>query len=651
VRRLLQIAAGLCLAGLAGLTVPPPAHADDPAPPAPPAAGAPIGPVFDRDEAMAPAADPVTSYTLHATLDPVKHTVEGRGSIVWRNASRVPQQEVWVHLYLNAFKSARTVFMRFPDAESFRGGGSPTAWGSIAVTQLALHEGGTDLWAGADKTSPGDPDDETDIRVPLPKPVAPGDSVQLDVAFTSQLPSLLFRTGYLDGFHMVAQWFPKLARLEPDGRWAHFTFHHLSEFYADFGDYDVTVDAPADMVIGATGKPAGEVRLGDRTARRFVQTSVHDFAFTAWSKFQEITALSRGGVALRLLFPPGFDEAAAVELDSVRFGLDHLGAAFGRYPYPNLTVVHPPPGAEEAGGMEYPTLITTGGPWYLPWTGARFLDVVTVHELGHQWFYGLVATDEHAWPFLDEGLNSYAEVDTMEALSPGASGFTGRGLSLGISAFNRTGAAEHERDAPVAQAAPDFASGRDYGALVYQRTATILETLANVYGQDTIRRAVGRYTRRYRFQHPVPDDLLQAVREVAGDDAAVQLRAALFDRATVDYAVDDIRSTAEDAPGTGYTGSALVRRRGALRFPVDVDFFGADGGVQRVRWEAEESAARLPYRGPSALVAVVIDPEHRILLDDDLSNNARKTSPSRVSGGVLDRLSFLVEALLAGILP
>jgi hypothetical protein len=623
------------------------------------------------DAALPAHADPVASYTLHASLDPEKHTIAGTGTITWRNASSVPQRELWLHLYLNAFKNDRTYFMRFAGGESFRGSGGVSDWGYVRVEKLALHDG-ADLWAAADKTSPGDPDDETDIRVPLPEPVAPGASIALDVAFESRLPSIMLRTGYLGDFHMAGQWFPKLARLEPDGRWAHFPFHRLSEFYADFGAYDVTVDTPEAVIVGATGELQGEVRAGGRVARRFVQADVHDFAFTAWKGFRELTATSDEGVALRVLYPPDHERDAEVELDTVRYGLSYLGKAFGRYPYKTLTVVHSPDGAEEAGGMEYPTLITTGGPWFMPWTGARIVDVVTIHELGHQWFYGLVATDEHGWPFLDEGMNSYAEADSMEARFPGASGFEGLGLQVGIPASNRVGAAEHEANAPVAQPAPAFANGGDYGALVYARTATILGTLANVYGADKVRRAVGRYTRRYRFQHPGPDELLGAVREVVGDDAADQMRIALFDRGTVDYTVADLSSEPDDpphgilgdptapakppaAPGdaesTGYRGAVLVRRRGALRFPVDVDLTGADGTVERVRWDAATPSAYLPWHGKSRLAAAVIDPEHRVLLDDDLSNNARRASPARFSGALIDRLTFDAETFFSGVLP
>ena len=650
VRRLLEIAAGLGVAWLAqralaaqqpteptGSSPPPAASVADTAAPAPAAPGA-----------LREHAAPVASYTLRASLDPWRHVVTGDGTIRWRNASSIPQHEVRVHLYLNGFKNDRTRFMRFP-AGDFRGSATPSI-GSIRVTRFAV--GGVDLWPGADKTTPRDPDDETDIRVPLREPVPPGASIDIAVAFESTLPALSFRTGHFGGFHMVAQWFPKLARLEPDGRWAHFPFLRLSEFYADFGDYDVTVDTPSNMIVGATGALASEETKDDRRLVRYVQRDVHDFAFTAWHDFRELAAKTDDGVAVRVLYPPGYERAAALELDAARYGLRYFGDAYGRYPYGTLTIVHPPPGAGEAGGMEYPTLITTGGFWFGPWSGARYLDAVTIHELGHQWFYGIVATNEHAWPFLDEGLNSYAENDALEARYPGASAFRGLGLSVGLPAVSRFGSAEARDDAPVAQPASAFVTGSDYGALVYARTATILGTLGNVHGKDEMRRAIGLYTRRHRFEHPTPPDLVRAVREVLGDAAATELQRALFERGTVDYIAGPFSSERDEAAAEpAYTGSAVVRRRGTLRFPVDVDMIGADGTVQRVRWAAEETAARLPYRGSSPLVAVVVDPEHRVLLDDDLGNNARSRSPRRVSGALLDRASFFAAVAFSGVMP
>ncbi|MEO7328918.1 MAG: M1 family peptidase, partial [Minicystis sp.] len=172
-RRLLEITAGIGLAwiaGQAGAALLPPAA---PAPPAiddhgaPPLAAADraIGPAFDDDASMAKHAEAIAGYTLRATLDPAAHTVHGEGQILWRNASRVAQRELWIHLYPNAFKNERTLFNRL-SLGAFRGSGDLSDWGYIEVKRFAVREmEGADLWSSRDKTSPGDPEDETDIRV------------------------------------------------------------------------------------------------------------------------------------------------------------------------------------------------------------------------------------------------------------------------------------------------------------------------------------------------------------------------------------------------------------------------------------------------------------------------------------------------------
>src|SRR5262249_36925013 len=142
-----------------------------------------------------------------------------------------------------------------------------------------------DLWAKAELKRPGD-DDETDVRVSLPKPVRPGETIQLEMAWDDKLPSIVERTGYEGTYHFVAQWFPKIARLEPDGTWAHFPFHHLAEFYADFGSYDVTLDVPTGYTIGATGPTVESKVDGGRRIERHVQENIHDFAWTAFDRWE-----------------------------------------------------------------------------------------------------------------------------------------------------------------------------------------------------------------------------------------------------------------------------------------------------------------------------------------------------------------------------
>src|SRR5262249_56825208 len=116
------------------------------------------------------------------------------------------------------------------------------------------------------------------------------------------LPSVVLRTGYAKNFDFVAQWFPKLARLEDDGTFAHFPFHAQAEFYADYGDYDVTLDVPANTVVGAVGRRGESTPHGDRRSDRYRAEGVHDFAWAAWPDFHEVDRRI-AGVDVRVLFP------------------------------------------------------------------------------------------------------------------------------------------------------------------------------------------------------------------------------------------------------------------------------------------------------------------------------------------------------------
>jgi hypothetical protein len=636
-----------------------------------PSSGEPSPSDVAPDAPMAEHAGNVASYTLRAKLDPVAHTVHGEGSIVWRNASSKPVSELWLHLYLNAFKNQSSVFMRAPIG-GFRGGRLPSSWGSIDLKRLVLVSGDQriDLLQKIELRRPND-EDETDARVPLPSEVMPGTAITLEVEWDDKLPSIVERTGYDGSFHMVGQWFPKIAKLEPNGTFAHFPFHHLGEFYSDYGTYDVTIDVPEGFIVGATGPATSVKDESGRHIERHVQEDVHDFAWTAWDKFQTRKEKILG-VDVTVLFPPGYDDHAERELETMRFALPHYGARYGRYPYPVLTIMHPPESASEAGGMEYPTLITTGQPSWLP-RGIWLVEAVTIHEFGHQYFYGLCASNEDAWPFLDEGLNQYAENEALTAWKGPGSTIDFAGLKISEVEAQAERARQFGHDEKIAQGAGEFATGNTYGALVYSRTAVLLETIARAYGKPKLDRALGVYARRFRFKHPTPNDLIATIRDEIGAGAAENLRTALFEKGWVDYAITQMSShPSHSAAGmfdragkretispdqtanpNRYDGSVLVMRRGTLRFPVQIELVATDGSRSRVTWDGEADSYRIPYSGSSALRAAIVDPDDTILLDDHPDNDFATAIGHPTAGAprVLERATFWAATLLGGLAP
>jgi hypothetical protein len=602
----------------------------------------------------------IASYTLEARLDETTRTISGKGTLTWTNASSEPTRELWFHLYLNAFKNDRTLFLRSPFGAG-RSGEHASEWGYIDVERMTVRElGGIEIWSDADRHSPGDPDDQTDIRVPLPSDVAAGQTVHIDFSWKSKLPRIVERTGYMGDFFLAGQWFPKLARRERGGSWAHFAFHPHAEFYADFGRYRVTLDVPQRFVVGATGKQIDERANGARKLLTFEAENVHDFAFTAWPRFVERKQLI-DGVDVRLLSPPDHEATARSTLDSIAFALPRFNAAYGRYPHPTLTVVHPPAEAENAGGMEYPTLITTGGAWYTPALGVRRVEALTIHELGHQWFQGTIATNEPAWPFLDEGVNSYAESRVLELQYGDGSLVDAFGIRLSQTALQRVIAVLVGQDEAVAQPAASFPSFFSLGGVVYSRTATVLQTFERVYGEERFSRALGRYARDNRFRHPTPDAFLSAIEAELGESAVTGLRSALFDKGWVDYRVETVdcvradppagvfdrgkgrETVARDVESESWTCRALVRRRGTLELPVEVDLVFSDGHRERRSWDGRGSNVSLTSKGPLRMTSAIVDPDARVLIDENLGNNAMRAWGSQLGFRTLERATYLAN--------
>jgi hypothetical protein len=589
----------------------------------------------------------VVDYTLRATLDPVTHVVQGEGTVRWTNTSRVPARELWFHLYLNAFRGADTLFMRsWGERET-----PPTQWGGVEISALRL-EDGTDLLPRA--SHPADPPgDETQLRVALPREVPPGAAVTLTLRWRSTLPSLIARTGFHGRFHMVAQWFPKLAVLEPDGRWASFPFHAHTEFYADFGRYDVTLDVPRGWTVGASGERAGAVTpRGDRDVHRYLAARVHDFAWTTWDAWR-VRDAQAGGLALRVLHAPGAEGDAQRVVELTEGMVPAFARRFGAYPYPNLTVVLPPRGAEEAGGMEYPTLITTVGAWWAP-RRLRVLEYVTVHEFGHQYFYGLFASNENRWPFLDEGLCEYATSRVMQDLyGPEGNLWDIPALAPRMGPFAQSAASSAAITAPVpvTTAAPDFATYGRYGSHVYARTTSVLRTAERTVGPWRFEAAMRAYAEAARFRHPTPDTLFDVLGPALGDDTtSAWLRAALESPAQLNYRVSLVEST-RSADGT-HRGRVIVDRAGGPALPVDIALENTRGERTWTRWDAREGTVVIPYAGPAALRAAWVDPEGRVALDGNRLDNARVAAgEARSSMPLVARVAWWLGLVLDTVGP
>lgn len=514
------------------------------------------------------AADPLPEasirYRINVRIDPATRRLAGEEVLRWVNRSGAAVERVPLHLYLNAFAHLGTTWMKeaevyFPgwiDRDRFlRRYPDPWGWNEPTAVQQVVD--GSRLNAGWRAIQPddGNPLDRTLVEVRLPRPVPPDEPLTLRVAFAGRLPVPIARTGCRPDFCLAAQWFPKIAALDPykRGRFAARQFHAPTEFFADFADYEVTIEAPGGWTVGATGKRGARRVHGAWQRVRHSQRAVHDFAIVLGRELHEARARHRppgaAAVEVRYLLPRNLAHQVPRARRAIERTLDLFARRVGPYPYDTLTVVMPPWPARQTGGMEYPTLIT-GSPadplWdRFPMRHFRALEFTLVHELGHQYFYGLLASDEQQEAFLDEGLNSHWDGRAMQALF-GERASAGWVLGRPVDAVDFYGHAmardrrrvmEPVRRRPAALFYPG--SQRDQ---IYGRTALTLWTAARRFGVPTLDRVFSTYYKRHRFQHPDAEAFLAAARESGGASVAAFLDEALSREQVPDFRVVTLTS-------------------------------------------------------------------------------------------------------------
>ena len=587
--------------------------------------------------AVAQVPPRVADYSLTATLDPVYHTVDGEGTIRWTNPSRVGVRELWFHQYLNAFSGERTLFMQSRNGDAWPA--HPPHWGRLELRSLRTADG-ADLLASS-TADPAVPGDTSQLHVVLARTVSPGEAITLSVAFRAVLPEAVARTGYHGTFHMVAQWFPKLAVLERDGTWAHFPFHANSEFYADYGRYDVRIRYPIGYFVGATGQTVeGPAMVRGMLEERHVVEGVHDFAFAAWDRFRRADRRV-GEVAVRVWYAAGDGREADRTLDVLAQAMPAFARRFGTYPYPVLTVVIPPPGAEATGGMEYPTLITTGSAWWTP-RRVRVVEYVTIHEYGHQYFYGLLGSDEHHHPFLDEGFCEYATARVMEDLYGGGGPLVdvpALGPRLDAWSWESSGSGAITHAQPVDAAAPDYPTWDRYGAHVYARTAVILRTMERSVGSARFEETLRAYVAAGRFGHPTPELFFSTVGATLGTSWEAFARSAFTTPWTYNLAVTGASSSRD--PDGRWRGRAVIDREGPFALPVDVAFTDVRGGRTMVRIANDRPTTVVPFDGNAELASVEVDPAGTLALESRRADNARVVVRAR--GSVPAALPFVAR--------
>jgi hypothetical protein len=612
-------------------------------------------------------------YEIDVTLDPGPHRLAGHELLVYSNHSPDTLGAAWFHAYPNAFKNENSIFAkesaaagedRFHfsrpdergriDFQSFRCDGLPVSW----------------------KTKLGD---ETEILAELPRAIPPGDSARFDIDFEVRIPFVFSRLGHIGRHYEISQWYPKIAVYDDLG-WHADGYHRDGEFYGDFGDFDVRITLPADYTVAASGElvePRSEIArldsLAARTERRQQQSSraeharrgrgrkrrpppvpggsgdqgektlrfhagnVHDFAWFADPRYLLLRKI-KDGIRINVFVLPGnlkkWEAVPSIESEV----LGRFGEWFCPYPYPEMSVADGTPAG--TGSMEYPNVVLITGAAPAPLRGLEF---VTTHETAHQWFYGLLGSNEMDEAWLDEGFASYATTRFFERkygregnlvhwppLLQWLPGIGARYLDLALWHLR---AADTDREEPILK--PSYAFHGTYVTMVYRKGALVLQTLHGVLGDSLFEQGLKDYVRAWSGRHPRTGDLRACLEAASKTDLGPFFDDALRTTKKCDYAITSLRST-------GGPGARQVRvgieRKGEMRLPsLPIRIHTRDGLDLDRRWVDPPARGALEVATGSDVarsdVASVdaacsdaawaeIDPEGDIL-DFDRVNNRR----------------------------
>lgn len=608
--------------------------------------------------AISPPLSPRNAnYTIAARLDPAARTIAGDERIVWRNITRTTATELQFHLYWNSWKDAKSTWMRERALTGFAAAATrPVSdWSKIEVSSVRLiAPSAADLTASQHFITPDDDnsDDQTVMAIPLPAPVGPGGEVTIELKWTAHVPRTFARTGAIGNFFFIAQWFPKLGVLQQDG-WNCHQFHAGTEFFSDYGSYDVSLSVPQRWIVGATGSLRERRDNADGTAtHRYYQDDVHDFTWTTspdlierLAKFEHPTLPP---VEMRLLLQPEHAGQADRHFDATRTTLKYYGEWFGPYPYGHITIVDPA-FQSGAGGMEYPTLFTAGTRWLAP-ERVTTPEGVTVHEAGHQFWYGIVGNNEFEDAWMDEGFNTFSTARAIaQVYDPNYLALRYFGGFVpwvfkdvlmpretegnGLEGYRRAAKSD-------VQATPTFRYFPSTGGnITYNKTGLWLNTMERWLGWPTLQRVMATHFDRWKFKHPKPADFFAIANEASGRDLGW-----FFDRVyrsadVFDYGVDSLNAAPVQS---GFRSTVVVRRYGEATFPIDVRVTFDDGERVTEHWEGVDRWKMYSYVRPASVVSAEVDPDHVLLLDVNYTNNSKTLQPSTARAATKWSLKWMV---------
>lgn len=524
------------------------------------------------------------NYTIQVELDDENHYLNGHIEIQYINNSPDHLESIPFHLWPNAYEGRHTQF-----AKQFRENGSLKF--HFAKDSLLGYIDQLDFSADGSKLEWSQLENDPDIAiVRLPTTLLSGETITITTPFRVKIPGSFSRLGHEGQSYQITQWYPKPAVYDVNG-WNSMPYLDQGEFYSEFGSFDVSITLPENYMIAATGvlqNPEEWTRIKEREDNykdfkgetpessknkktvRYIQDNVHDFAWFADKTFNvksSSVTLSSGRVVNTYTYGPKVSD----EVKYVDEAVLYYSKTVGEYPYDYCTAVNGQ--LKAGGGMEYPMITVI----------SVFNEEVIVHEVGHNWFYGILGSDERRYPWMDEAINSYFEWETIQdakgklqqepVLEP--RGSIGQQLAeindfaMEIMAYQSERMHRHQ---PVNSHSMEL-TNENYGVMVYGKGSLVFKHLKAYLGDETFYKCFNDYYEKWKFKHPLPGDIKASFEETAEIDLSWFF----------DGIIGSNNPLAFEIQEAGDINTVTIINNGGIPCPVPVSFT-RNGLVDEVVW-------------------------------------------------------------------
>ena len=577
----------------------------------------------------------IANYDIEVHLDHKGKSASCIQKLNWKNTSPDTLRELRFYMYMNAFKDLKSTYLKntrkmFGQDLKNR---TKKEWGHIEVTQ-AVDRNGNDLVQNQEYIQPNDGNalDETVLSIPLEMPLLPGEVIELDMNFDVKLPRTIVRSGYGPrDFFLFVHWFPQVCvyELKVDGNWGWNSHQFMpgTEFFSDFGDYNVEIYASDHLVIGGSGCKTFSGKVLGTIGEQLVRFQAHDlidFGWVAYPEYETYTS-TYGDTDIEILMVPEHYAFADRYLKAIEQSLEYLEKHVGKYPYPKITVVDPPTHTLNSGFMEYPMMITGATAYGIP-RSVRSVESLVIHEFTHMYFMASLASNEKEEAWLDEGFVTYFEDRILDH-------YYGNQSSLFDVLGARSGNAQQSRNEYVSMenpnlgkiARPGWEFDGGFKSLIYAKTATAFKTMERIIGSDIMDEIIKTYFERHKFTHPKEADLRKIIKEVlekntSNFDSDKYLNQVLHDTSSINFKMVDINNS---------TKTIEAIREGNFEIGTEVLIMFKDGSSKTVNWKGSEKYFKHTFSSSKEVISAHIDPEQKIYLDLNLNNNSITLDPNK----------------------